>query len=131
MMMMTDYLKRVSFGLFLSLKVKLRIWEIHTRTLTPRRARYKETARPSLDVAPVKKISVTCFGSPFNMTPAVKVLPWHIRTRRFGWRFRNSVPPSFSSSIYIDRSQNHQTLPKTNNRRKDLWLVLHSWVSRI
>ena len=56
-------------------------------------------ALPSLDVAPVRNTSPALAGISFKMTAAVKVLPWTIRTFRFGCLLTNNVPPPLSASF--------------------------------
>ncbi|RAL44138.1 hypothetical protein DM860_016384 [Cuscuta australis] len=56
-------------------------------------------ARPSLEVAPVRKTSVTSFGMSLSITAAVSVFPCTTLTFRFGCLFTNNVPPPFSASF--------------------------------
>ena len=55
--------------------------------------------RPSLEVAPVRKTSVTSAGISLRITAAVRVLPWTTLTLRSGLFFTYSVPPPLSDSF--------------------------------
>lgn len=56
-------------------------------------------ARPSLEVAPVRKTSVASFGIPLMTTAAVSVLPCTTLTRSSGCFFTYKVPPPFKDSF--------------------------------
>mmetsp|Transcript_39454 Transcript_39454/g.97691 ORF Transcript_39454/g.97691 Transcript_39454/m.97691 type:complete len:310 (-) Transcript_39454:1399-2328(-) len=104
---------------------------VYITTLTSRADKYNAMARPSLLVAPVRKISLTSPGIFCRIAAAVSVLPCTTRTRKFGCLSTNICPPPLSASFLFRAPSPITLVPIASASRMACSIFLLMWLNSL